>query len=135
MFGEAGSGENESIVRGLVSLVLVLAIAFGIYYVYVRRVQPAGSGAPAQAIVTTGVQNDLLRIAQAERMYFAEHGNYADLDTLTTSGALSMARPEREGYTYSVDTSAEGFTATARRPGADYPAYAIDQTMRIRPVQ
>ncbi len=121
--------------RAFVSLVLVIAIAFGIYYVYVRRVQPAGGGSPAQAIVTTGVQNDLLRIAQAERMYFADHGNYADLGTLTTSGALSMTRPERDGYTYSVDVSAERFTVTARRPGADYPAFAIDQTMRIRSVQ
>ena len=112
-----------------------MAIAFGIYYVYVRQVQPAGGGSAAQAIVTTGVQNDLLRIAQAERMYFGEHGNYADLSTLTTSGALSMTRPERDGYTYSVDASTEGFTVTARRPGADYPAFAIDQTMRIRSVQ
>ncbi len=121
--------------RAFVSLVLVMAIAFGIYYVYVRQVQPAGGGSPAQAIVTTGVQNDLLRIAQAERMYFTEHGNYADLGTLTTSGALSMTRPERDGYTYSVDISTEGFTVTARRPGAGYPAFAIDQTMRIRSVQ
>jgi hypothetical protein len=122
--------------RAFVSLVLVMAIAFGIYYGYVRRVQPAGGGGgSAQAIVTTGVQNDLLRIAQAERMYFAEHGNYADLDTLITSGALSMTRPERDGYTYRVNVSTEGFTVTARRPGADYPGYAIDQTMRIRPVQ
>jgi hypothetical protein len=121
--------------RGFVSLVLALVTAFGIYYVYVRRVQPAGGGPPAQTIVTTGVQNDLLRIAQAERMYFSEHGNYADLGTLITGGALSMTRPEREGYTYRVNVSTEGFTVTARRPGADYPAFAIDQTMRIRSVQ
>jgi len=121
--------------RGFVSLVVVLAIAFGIYYLYMRQVQPTGGGgSPAQAIVTTGVQNDLLRIAQAERLYFAEHGNYADLDTLTTSGALTMSRSERDGYTYSVEVSAEGFQVTARHLRADYPAFAIDQTMRIRSV-
>lgn len=119
--------------RGLVSLVLALAIAFGIYYFYVRQVQPAGGGgAPTRAITATGVQNDLLAIAQAERMYFAEHGNYASLDTLTASGALSMAKLGRDGYTYTVEVSADTFTVTARHPGADYPAFAIDRTMRIR---
>jgi hypothetical protein len=57
------------------------------------------------------------------------------IDTLITSGALNMTKPEREGYTYSVEMSAEGFNVTARRPGAGSPAYAIDQTMRIRSVQ
>ncbi len=121
--------------RGLVSLVLVLAIACGIYYSYFRQVQPAGGGAPTQAITTTGVQNDLLAIAQGERMYFAENGNYASLDKLTASGALRIAKPERDGYTYNLEVSAEGFSVTARHPRADYPAFVIDQTMRVRSVR
>jgi hypothetical protein len=119
--------------RGLISLVIVLAIAFGIYYLYVRQVQTTGGGSnPTQAISTTGVKNDLLAIAQAERAYFSEHGAYASLDTLVSSGALTMTRTERDGYAYSVEVSADGFTATARHPAPDRPAFAIDQTMQIR---
>ncbi|MBI1750224.1 MAG: hypothetical protein HY234_09495 [Acidobacteria bacterium] len=122
--------------RGLISLLLALAIGFGIYYLYFRQVQTTGGGSnPTQAITTTGVKNDLLAIAQAERAYFTEHGSYASLDQLTESGALTTTKRERDGYTYSVEVSAEGFTATARHPAAGHPALAIDQSMQIRPLQ
>ncbi len=125
--------------RALISIVIALAIAFGIYRLYLTRVQPAGSGtAPTQAITITGVQNDLLAIAQAERLYLAEHGSYASLEELISSGALLMEKPGRDGYSYSVETTATSFTVTARYsgpPGPSYPMLTIDQTMAIRRVE
>ncbi len=126
--------------RILASILIALAVVFGLYYFYLKRVQPSGSaGAPAQAISVTGVQNDLLAIAQAERIYFAQNNAYASLGELTTSGTLSLARTGRDGYTYSVEFTAEGFTVTARYtgrpgdpPGLHYPTIIVDQTLQIR---
>ena len=60
------------------------------------------------------VQNDLLAIARAERQYMAANGSYASLDDLVSGHYLTIngARPP---YSYQVDTSAEGFRATASR--------------------
>ncbi len=122
--------------KGIIALVISLAIAFGIYYLYFRQVQTTGGGNnPTQAINTTGVKNDLLAIAQAERMYFSQNGSYATLDTLIESGALTASKRERAGYTYSVEVSSSGFTVTARSSRAIDPAFAIDQTMQIRALQ
>ena len=125
--------------RSLIALVLVLAIAFGIYYFYLKRVQPAGTGSlPTQAISLAGVQNDLLAIAQAERAYFAQNGSYASLSKLTASGALRMPRAGRDGYTYAVEATATGFTVVAQYSGAPggprYPTITVDQTMQVRQI-
>jgi len=125
--------------RSIVALVLALAIALGISYFYIRRVQPQGAGGPTQAISLAGVQNDLLAIAQAERSYFAQHGSYASLGELNSNGMLTNPRTSRGGYSYSVETSADGFKITARYssqpndpPGLRYPTFTVDQTMQIR---
>lgn len=121
--------------RALISLVIILAVAFAVYYGYVKRVQSPGSTVPTQAVSLTGVQNDLLAIAQAERMYFAEHASYASLNELVSSGTLSTTQNGRDGYTYSVDTSANAFVVTARYSGSSdgqYPTLRVDQTMEIR---
>lgn len=71
-------------------------------------------------------------------MYHAEHGSYASLDDLYSSGALSARKTGRDGYTYSVETSAGGFTATAKcdsssaSPCSDF---AVDQSMQVHAVQ
>ena len=86
---------------------------------------------------------DLMAIAQAERIYFAQNGSYAGLDQLVSSGAMNMTRGGRDGYTYSIETSGAGFTVTARHADTSvaptngavpphYPAFFIDQTMQIR---
>lgn len=124
--------------RSLVALVIALAVAFGIYHFYLKRVQPAGPGTlPTQAISLTGVQNDLLAIAQAERAYFAQNGSYASLGELTASGALTITRTGRDGYTYSVETRADGFIAMARYSGPTglrNPTLVVDQSMEVRRV-
>jgi hypothetical protein len=129
--------------RSLASLLLVALIALGAYFYLLKRAAPGAGMVATQAISTTGVEMDLTAIAQAERTYFAQNGSYASLGELTSSGALTMARTGRDSYEYSIETSAGGFTVTARHQGASaalangaapphYPALSIDQTMQVR---
>jgi hypothetical protein len=128
---------------GFVSLLLSVAIGLGVYYVYLKQATPAAAGSVAtQAISTTGVQMDLNAIAQAERGYFAQNGSYGTLDQMTSSGALTMTRTGRDGYTYAVDASSAGFTATAKwspqtpeQQTLHYPAFVVDQTFQVRELQ
>ena len=129
--------------RILASLLITLAVVFGLYLFYLKRIQSgAGGGVTTQAVSRVGVQSDLLAIAQAERIYFAQHSSYASLDELTASGALRLSRAGRDGYTYSVETTAESFTVTARYtgrpddpPGLHYPAITVNQNMQVRETQ
>jgi hypothetical protein len=123
--------------RALVALILAAAIGVGVYYLYLRPVQPAGPGsAPTRAIRLTGVRNDWSAIAQAERLHLAQQGRYATLEELMSSGALTLQKPGRDGYVYTVETSGAGFTVTARHAGGPGgvrgPTLVIDQTMQIR---
>jgi Tfp pilus assembly protein PilE len=128
------------VMRVIASLLITLAIVFCLYIFYLKRLQPGARGSvTTQAISLTGVQGDLLAIAQAERMYFTQNNSYASLDELTASGTLRLARPGRDGYTYSVETSANSFTVTARYtgqpgdpPGAHHPTITVDQNMQVR---
>jgi hypothetical protein len=124
----------------MLGLLFAAMIAMGIYYFYLKQAAPAPGMVATQAITTTGVEMDLNAIAQAERTYFAQNGSYADLDQLTSSGALTMARSGRDGYTYSIETAGNGFTVTARHSDSPavngvaplhYPALSIDQTMQM----
>jgi hypothetical protein len=130
---------QEENMRGLVGLLVAAVIGILIYRVYLTQTLPKeeGGGSPVNAISTTGVKNDLIAIAQAERAYLAEHGSYASLSELTSSGALTMTRSSRDGYTYSVETQAGGFTVTARYSGPISPPpsnFAIDQSMQVHSV-
>ncbi len=127
---------------GFVSLLVTAAIAIGGYMFYLKQASPGPGMVATQAISTTGVQNDLVSIAQAERMYFAQNGSYADLATLESSGTMNIARTGRDGYTYSVDSSGNSFTVTARYtaplpempPGVApprFPSYTVDQSMEV----
>jgi hypothetical protein len=125
----------------MLGLLFTAVIAVGIYYFYLKQAAPAPGMVATQAISTTGVEMDLNSIAQAERNYFAQNGSYADLDQLTSSGALTMARSGRDGYTYSIEASGNGFTVNARHaespaisgvPPLRYPALSIDQNMQMR---
>lgn len=123
--------------RSLIGILIVALIAIAAYKLYFSHLQQAGtSGSPTQAISAVGVENDLVAIAQAERVYFTEHGSYASLDELISSGALAVKRA-REGYTYSVEASGTGFTATARcvsAAGQACTSFAVDQTMQVHPI-
>ena len=117
------------------SILLALLFAFGLYYLVARRLTSSGGARPAATLSLTVVKADLITMAQAERIYFAQNGSFASLDQLVSSGGLNKEQQAgREGYTYSVETSAGGFVITARPPanGAGHsPTLTIDQTMEV----
>ncbi|HUJ30441.1 MAG TPA: hypothetical protein VLY23_04125 [Candidatus Acidoferrum sp.] len=121
--------------RSVIGLLVVALIVGVAYKVYFSQMRAAGAGAtPVQTIDVVGVKNDLLGIAQAERAYQAEHGSYASLDELVSSGALTMKRTSRDGYTYDVETSAGSFRAVAHCPAATSPGctnFSVDETMEV----
>lgn len=128
--------------RSVLSLLVVLAIALGMFFLYTKKVSPGGpANLPAESISSTGVKADLLSIAQAERIFHAQNGRYAPLAELTSSGTLTLPRDGRDGYTYSVETFDVGFQVTARfassasgSSGPRRPTLVIDQSMEIREV-
>jgi len=128
--------------RGLVSVLIVAAVGMGIYMYTLKQAAPGQGMVVTQNISVTGVKNDLIAIAQAERMYYTQNGSYADLPTLASSGTMNITRTSRDGYTYTVEPSGNTFTVTARytAPPVDnpakvtpphFPTFAIDQTMEI----
>jgi hypothetical protein len=127
---------------GLVSILVTAALGIGGYLFFLKQASPGPGMVATQAISTTGVQNDLVSIAQAERMYFTQNGSYADLSTLESSGTMNIARTGRDGYTYSVDSSGNSFTVTARYTAPPpempagvspphFPSYTVDQSMEV----
>jgi Tfp pilus assembly protein PilE len=128
--------------KGLVGLMVTAAIGLGIYMYTLNQASPGPGMVVTQNISFVGVKNDLVAIAQAERMYYTQNGNYADLPTLTSSGTMNITRTSRDGYTYSVEPSGNTFTATATytAPPIDnpagitpphFPTFSIDQTMEV----
>jgi hypothetical protein len=128
--------------KGLISLLISAAIAVGGYLIFLKQASPGPGMVATQAISTTGVQNDLIGIAQAERMYFAQNSTYTDLATLASSGTMNIARTSRDGYTYTAEASGNSFTVTARYTAPPpempagvapprFPTFTIDQTMQI----
>jgi hypothetical protein len=131
--------------KGMVSLLVTAALGLGIYLYTLKQAAPGPNMVVTQNISIVGVKNDLVAIAQAERMYYAQNGSYADLPTLTSSGTMNIARTGRDGYTYSADSSGNSFTVTATytAPPAPnpagvtpphFPTYSIDQTMEVHQI-
>jgi hypothetical protein len=128
--------------KGLAGLLVVAAISMGIYMYTLKQAAPVTGMVATQNISVTGVKMDLLAIAQAERMYNAQNGSYADLSTLQSSGTMNLARTSRDGYTYTVETSSNGFTVTASYTAPPpempkgvapprFPTLTVDQTMEV----
>lgn len=118
----------------ILGLLVVALIAVFAYKLYFSKMGDNGTATPLQTINVVGVKNDLLAIAQAERLYQAQHGSYASLDELNSSGAMSMTETGRDGYTYEVQTSAADFHAIAHCPTATQPGcanYSVDQSMEV----
>src|SRR5215469_7918237 len=100
--------------RSVAGLLVVALISVLAYRLYFSKMQSPETGTPVQTISVVGVKNDLLAIAQAERAYQAEHGSYGSFEELKSAGAMSMLRDGRDGYFYSVETSASSFQVTAK---------------------
>ena len=131
-------GSHNVFMRGLLGILVAVAVAWAIYHFYFKSMPTTDVGtAPTQAISLTGVRSDLLQIAQAERSYVVLNGRCASLSELISSNSLSVARTERDGYTYSVDCSGNEFRATARHLPAPegspirYPNLALDTNMQV----
>jgi hypothetical protein len=121
--------------RIIVSLLFTVAIIMGMYALYLKSSVSSMGGHPVSAISTTHVEMQLLQIGQAERTYYVQNNAYGTIEELASSGSLTLATPDPDGYTYSVDASPAGFTATARHATGggsdDYPTLSVDQTMTV----
>jgi Tfp pilus assembly protein PilE len=131
--------------KGLVSLLVTAAIGLGIYMYTLKQAAPGPGMVATQNISVTGVKNDLVAIAQAERMYYTQNGSYADLPTLASTGMMNITLTSRDGYTYSAVPTGNTFTVTAtytpppvENPAGvtppHFPTFTIDQTMEVHQV-
>lgn len=121
--------------RGLGFISVMLVMAFGLWYYMTatKAVSPA-HGVPQATVEITGVQQDLLAIANAERRYNATNAKYVPLDELISSGELSMERTTRAGYSYSVEVNGDSFVAHAHcsNPPQGAPTdMSVDSQMTI----
>jgi hypothetical protein len=125
-------------IGSVVGLLIVVAIGLGVYKLYFSQIQAAsGSSSPNHTLDVVGVQNDLLSIAQAERIYQAQHSEYGSLADLTSSGAMSVSKPGRDGYTYEVETTTSSYRVIAHCPVDTNPGcsnYAVDDSMQVQAV-
>ncbi len=117
---------------GFVGTVVTLAIGMYIYSLQVKTLTPgAGGGNSADVVTITGVKNDLIGIANAERGYMATEGKYASLDELKAGNYISI-RAERPPYVYEVETTSSSFRATASRTTKGAPAQLwITESMQV----
>ena len=119
-------------VLGFVGTIVTMAIGMYIYSLQVKTLTPgAGSGNPEEVATITGVKNDLIGIANAERGYLATQGKYASLDELISGNYVSI-KGERPPYIYDVETTMSSFRATATRTTKGAPAQLwITETMQV----
>jgi hypothetical protein len=127
--------------RFLLGILVGAALLFVVYHFYLQRLPTTDEGtAPTQAISLTGVRMDLLQIADGEHGYIATNGHCASLDELISSKSISMTRTERDGYSYEIACSGNGFTATARHRPAPagspirYPNFSIDSSLELHEI-
>jgi hypothetical protein len=94
-----------------------------------------GAATPMDTVNLTGVQNDLLGIARAEREFNAEQGHFGSLDELV-SGKFITIKGSRPPYSYAVETSSDNFRVTATRTTPGSPSQLwIDDTMEMHTTQ
>lgn len=120
-------------VFGFLGTIVTMAIGVYIYSLQVKTLTPgAGSGNPEEIVTITGVKNDLIGIATAERGYLASQGKYASLDELISGNYVSI-KGERPPYIYDVEVDSGGFRATATRTTKGAPAQLwITETMQVQ---
>jgi hypothetical protein len=126
MDSEAFRQHSERLMRlfGFLGTVITVAIGMYIYSLQIKTLQPsAGGGSPEEVTTITGVKNDLISIASAERGYLASQGRYASLDQLISGNYLTI-KGERPPYVYEVEipSNSSSFRATATRTTKGAPA-------------
>ena len=118
---------------GILATVITMAIGVYFYSLQIKTMTPAAGPSNAGEVANiTGVKNDLISIANAERGYLASQGKYASLDELTSGNYITIPG-ERPPYVYDVETSSEGFRATATRTTKGAPAQLwITEAMQVQ---
>src|SRR5262245_8474312 len=118
----------------LLSLLVVLAVGYYFYAVQVAP-GPATQVSPKELIDVIGVKNDLISIAQAERLFLAANGSYGSLEQLQQDGSITFSATNRRSYNFVVEPNgAQAFRATARPADPskrDWPTFSIDETMQL----
>ena len=118
----------------LLSLVFVLGVG---YYFYRSSLEstPGNQTSVVQQADVTGVKADLLSIAQAQRLYLADHNGYGTLEQLKQDNVLSFEGTNRRGYQYTTEIDGASHFKIIARPAntvnAGWPALAIDETLTI----
>jgi hypothetical protein len=102
---------------GFIGLVIVVAIVGYLYTSQLKQVVATTGDAPATAVSTTGVRNDLNAMAQSEQRYLVTHRGYASLDELRTDGDIHV--PSRPDFIYDIDAGTDHFVITATYTGPD----------------
>jgi hypothetical protein len=120
-------------VLGFLGTVITMAIGMYIYSLQVKTLSPSAGGGNTEEVATiTGVKNDLIGIANAERGYQASQGKYASFDELTSGNYLTI-KGERPPYIYDVEIGSSGFRATATRTTKGAPAQLwITEAMEVK---
>lgn len=115
---------------------LVIALGIGLYVYKIELTQGPTAGAPPKQVIdTVGVKNDLISIGQAERLYLASHGSYAEMAQLQQENSSSLPDGARRGYAYAVavdDGQHFKITATPSDPAkSGWPSLSVDDTMQV----
>jgi hypothetical protein len=109
-------------VFGFLGTVITLAIGMYLYSSQIKTLQPSAAIGNQQDVTTiTGVKNDLISIANAERGYMASQGKFGSLEELI-SGNYIVIKSERPPYIYNIEASGNSFRATATRTIKGSPA-------------
>jgi hypothetical protein len=123
-------------VLGFVGLIIVVGVGAYIYMRQTQNVMTGGTSNPTATVDLIGVRNDLLAIAQAERMHSAINGKYVSLDELRAQGSLTMDRKSRGPYTYSAEVSDTSFRIVATYNGPSSSgmpkSLSVDQSMVVQ---
>jgi hypothetical protein len=122
---------------GFAGLLIVLCVGFYFYFKESTSFGPAGTPTnPRAAIDITGVQNDLVALANAERRRFASDNHYVSLDELISNGDVSLRTKQRGPYQYASDVSDNSFRITATYNGEPVEGAPrtiwIDESMQLR---
>ena len=119
---------------GFISLLIVMAVVVYLYMKNTTAIAPGaenGPTSPRGIIDTTGVKNDLIAMAQAEKRHFASEGKYVSLDELKSSGDMSVNPAGRMNFSYDATYSDTDFHITATYHGPE--AQNVPKSMSIDP--
>ena len=117
---------------GFIALIIVVGIGGYVYLGQMQTLTPKGS-TPTAVVEVTGVRNDLIAIANAERRFFATAGKYATLEELRANSDITVAN--RPNYTYSAEIGDTTFKIIATYSGEDPHApkrISMDESMDMK---